>query len=438
MYPAPRLIFVAIALSLAAAGVGALTGLPAIACVGIVDAALAISVVIDVWRAPKPQRLKVGRVAPNVTGIREVRQISVRVHNPFEKRLTVAIRDATPPSAARLPVRQSAAIPAGAWHTFEGSLTPARRGYADLGPVTVRVAGPLRLAGRQADVPPVERMKVYPALPGRKDVELRIDRARMLQSGQRSSAFRGGGTEFDSLREYLPDDEVRRINWRATARSAKPITNLYREERNQQIFLCYDASRMMAGNVGGLTRFEHALDAGFAVAELATHAGDQVGMVAFADRIEVMMGPRGGRDQARAILDSLFAIEPTLDAPDYQGAFAGLLAHHRRRSLLVLLTELTEQTAMESLFAALPVLLSRHLVIVGSITDPETETLAKRMPLQSEQVYLKAAAVQSLDARDRSAARLRAMGVAVEDKPPGKLSGALADRYLRIKGAGRL
>jgi len=223
----------------------------------------------------------------------------------------------------------------------------------------------------KATLPIVDNLKVYPALPGRSEVELRLERARLLQGGRRSSRLRGGGTDFDSLRDYHPDDEFRRINWNATARAAKPITNLYREERDQQIVLLLDAGRTMAGTVAGLSRFEHALDAAIALAELAARSGDHVGVMAFASRVEAMLSPRGGRDQPRRALDLLFDRQPSLDPTDYRGAFATLLSRHRRRSLLVLFTELTEESVMQPLFDALPVLLPRHLLMIAVTTAPD-------------------------------------------------------------------
>jgi uncharacterized protein (DUF58 family) len=282
------------------------------------------------------------------------------------------------------------------------------------------------------------RIKVYPPLPGRAHVARRIQRARELQSGSRSSAFRGGGNEFDSLREYHPDDEYRRINWPATARARTPITNVYREERDQQIVLLLDAGRTMAGTVAGTSRFELAIDAAFALAELATYVGDRVGMVAFGAGVHRMLGPRGGRDQPRRILDLLFDLEPTLEAPDYRGAFATLLSRYRRRALLVLLTELTDERAMDPLFAALPALSARHLVVVAAVQDPAVTALAGAIPTDAADVYRKAAAVESLASRGRAAARLRAMGAGVEDRLPGELAAGVADRYLAIKSAGRL
>jgi uncharacterized protein (DUF58 family) len=433
MYVSTRLALIAIA----AASVAALA--PVSPLVGLIVANVVVLglLVFDIWQAPHPNTLGIERLAPSVLTTHEVGQVTLRLHNPSRRPLNVAIRDATPPSVARTPVVHRNRIRADGG-SLDAQIAPARRGRLDLGPVTVRVSGPIGLGGRQATLPIVETLKVYPALPGRSEVELRLERARLLQGGRRSSRLRGAGTDFDSLRDYHPDDEFRRINWNATARAAKPITNLYREERDQQIVLLLDAGRTMAGTVAGLSRFEHALDAAIALAELAARSGDHVGVMAFASRVEAMLGPRGGRDQPRRALDLLFDRQPSLDPTDYRGAFATLLSRHRRRSLLVLFTELTEESVMQPLFDALPVLLPRHLLMIGSIVDPEVLALRSALPGSYEDAYLAAAAAQSFSARNRASAHLRSLGVSVEDREPGRLAGALADRYLQIKDAARL
>jgi uncharacterized protein (DUF58 family) len=433
MYVSTRLALIAIA----AASVTALA--PVSPLVGLIVANVVVLglLVYDIWQAPHPNTLGIERLAPSVLTTHEVGQVTLRLHNPSRRPLSVAIRDATPPSGARTPAvhRNRIGAEGGA---LDAQIAPARRGRLELGPVTVRVSGPIGLGGRQATLPIVETLKVYPALPGRSEVELRLERTRLLQGGRRSSRLRGGGTDFDSLRDYHPDDEFRRINWNATARAGKPITNLYREDRDQQIVLLLDAGRTMAGTVAGLSRFEHALDAAIALAELAARSGDHVGVMAFASGIEAMLSPRGGRDQPRRALDLLFDRQPSLDPTDYRGAFATLLSRHRRRSLLVLFTELTEESVMQPLFDALPVLLPRHLLMIGSIVDPEVLALRSALPGSYEDAYLAAAAAESFSARNHASAHLRSLGVSVEDREPGRLAGALADRYLQIKDAARL
>jgi uncharacterized protein (DUF58 family) len=433
VYVSPRLAIVAVA----AASVTALAPITLVVGLIVANVLLIGLLLFDIWQAPHPSALGIERFAPSALTTHEVGRVTFRLQNPGNRSLSVAVRDATPRSGARTPVVHQNRIGSHGG-MLEAQIVPGRRGRLELGPVTVRVSGPIGLGGRQATLPIVDTVRVYPALPGRSEVELRIERARMLQSGQRSSRHRGGGTDFDSLRDYHPDDEFRRINWTATARAAKPITNLYREDRDQQIVLLLDAGRTMAGTVAGLSRFEHALDAAIALAELATRAGDHVGVMAFASGVEATLSPRGGRDQPRRALELLFDLEPSLDPTDYRGAFGTLLSRHRRRSLLVLFTDLTEESVMQPLFDALPVLLPRHLLMIGSIVDPEVLAWRSALPGSYEDAYLAAAAAQSLSARNRASAHLRSRGVIVEDREPGRLTGALADRYLQIKSAARL
>jgi uncharacterized protein (DUF58 family) len=434
MYLSTRLAIVAAALGVAAA----ISPIPTWAVLLVVNALLAAIVVLDVALAPSVSRLGVRRAVPAVSSMGRRVTARIVVRTPLDRALQIGVRDAAPPSLGREPRTHRLVIGPRSRADIVASLAPSRRGYAHLGPITIRASGPLRLAGRQRTIRTEDRIKVYPPLPGRAHVAQRIQRTRELQVGSRSSAFRGGGNEFDSLREYHPDDEFRRIDWSATARAGKPITRLFREERDQHVILLVDTGRMMAGSVGQTSRYELAVDVGCTLAELASHVGDRVGMLAFGARVERMIGPRGDRDQPRRILDLLFDVEPSLEASDYVRAFATLLAHHRRRALLVLLTELTDEGAMEPLFGALPVLRARHLVVCAAALDPQIAALARSVPADAEGAYAKAAAAGSLTARGRSAARLRGIGVAVEDRLPGDLAAAVADRYLAIKSAGRL
>jgi uncharacterized protein (DUF58 family) len=412
-------------------------GLPwLVLTVGIV--AVFALVVLDVLLAPSPAALQVGREAPRVLRLRRPVETSLSVHNPTGRPLDVAVHDAALPSMGREPRRHRAQVAPESWLELPASFEPTRRGRFQLGPITARTAGPLGLAGRQAALALVQDVKVYPALKGRDEVALRLRRGRLLQSGIRSSAIRGGGSDFDALREYLPDDEFRRINWRATARSSTAIANQFREEKNQQLILLLDASRAMAGQVEGVARLEHALDAAVAVAELGSRIGDHVGVVAFSQGIRAQLDPRGSRDQPHRIIDLLFGIQAQLEAPDYRAAFAGVLRRHRRRALMVLFTDLSEQTVLEPLLRAVPVLLTRHMLMIAAVRDPEVEAMARATPTTSADAYEKAAASEFLEWRDGAAALLRRIGVPTFDLHPHDLAGRMADEYLRIKALGRL
>lgn len=434
MYLGRRLPMAVLALAVVAVLVPAPPWL-VLAAGAIVVAAL---VAVDVATAPRASALGLRRQAPGVLRLHRPGEVKLMGLNSTGRALEVAVHDAAPPSLQRLPRRHAAVIEPHGSIALASRIEPTRRGRFALGPMTVRTAGRFGLAGRQAMLPVVGELKVYPALRGREEVELRARRSRLLQAGVRSSAIRGGGSTFDALREYVPDDEFRRINWRATARSPRAITNHFREERNQQLILLLDASRAMAGQVDGVARLEHALDAAIAVAELAARIGDHVGVVAFGRDIRAQLDPHGGRGQPHRIVDLLFGLEPALDAPNYRRAFGAVLRRQRRRALMILFTDLAERSVLEPLLEAVPVLLARHIVVVAAVRDPAVESMAGSRPASSEEAYGKAAAAGFIAWRDSTAGLLRRMGVPTFDLHPNELAGRVADEYLRVKALGRL
>jgi uncharacterized protein (DUF58 family) len=392
----------------------------------------------DYTRAARAADLQIELDNPQTVSVGQVREISIRLHNPTYRLLRVGIHLQAPPSLGLANARRNMLIVPNEWWAGSVTFQPSVRGFLPLGPLTVRTLGPWAVAGRQEIVDLTRRVKVYPALPGRRQIGLRLNKALFLKSGVRSSDIRGEGTTFDSLRQYHPDDEFRRINWQATARANEPISNVYRQERNQHLLILIDAGRTMATSIAGYSRYEYAMDACIGLAELAGHLGDHVGAMAFAARPKVVVPPRSGRAHARLILDQLFDLSPSLEAPNYRIAFARLVAQFPRRALLVMLTELTEPAAMETLFQAMPALVSRHLVMVASITDPAIRLLTAAAANTSQDAYLKAAAEESLLNRERAAVKLRALGATVIDQDPADLPGRLAEEYLRVKAHGRL
>jgi uncharacterized protein (DUF58 family) len=310
------------------------------------------------------------------------------------------------------------------------------------------VEGPWGLVARQATLAVPSELRVYPHFRSRAEAELRLNRTRLLEVGLRSAQGRGGGTEFDSLREYTVDDEFRRIDWAATARADKPIVRTYRAERNQNVLMLLDTGRIMAGRVrdpdargdgwGDVPRLDHAMDAVMLVTTLSTRLGDRAGLVAFSDRVRAAVPPGHARDQLARITDAMFDLEPELVESDYHAAFASTLARFRRRGLLVVLTELASEAVSETLLPALPLVTRSHLVVIAGIRDPSVDRWARGVPMQAGAAYRKAAAIADLAERRRIVARLRATGAVVIDETPDRLTSHLADAYLRVKATGRL
>jgi len=348
------------------------------------------------------------------------------------------LADELAPSLGAVTRRVRVVVPPGGRAVAATTISPSRRGRFTPTEVVLRVEGPWGLAARQGRRRLPGVLRVYPPFDSRDEAELRVNKARILEVGLRSAQGRGGGTEFDSLREYGVDDEFRRIDWAATARSGKPIVRTYRAERNQTVLLLLDSGRTMAGRVADVPRLDHAMDAVMLLTSLATRLGDRAGLVAFDREVRAVVGPGHARDQLARVTEAMYQLQPLLVESDYRGAFAETLARFRRRAMLVVLTELAEQAVSETLLPALPLIARDHLVVVASVADPEVRGWALATPAEPGAAYRKAAAVAALADRRRTVARLRGLGAVVVDAPPGRLAPDLADAYLRVKATGRL
>jgi len=404
----------------------------------LADAILLVVALVDGALAPSPARVGLTREFPAILPLGTQGRLAWTVVNPLGRRLRVGVSDQLAPSLHAGTRRVHLTIPAHGRLTAETTIRPARRGRFEPTEVVVRVAGPLGLLARQRSRSLPGLLRVYPPFASRKEAELRIDRARVLEIGLRSARGRGGGTEFDQLREYSIDDESRRIDWAATARAGKTIVRTYRAERNQTVIVLLDNGRTMAGQVAGVPRVEHAMDAVLMLTAVATRLGDRAGLIAFDRRVRAVVPPGHRGDQLSRVSEAMYQLEPELAESDYRGAFTQTLTRFHRRALLIILTELANQALGDTLVPALPLILRSHLVVVASVRDPDLLRWAESSPLDATAAYRKAAALAALEDRRLLAGQLRGLGVTVVDAPPGALAPALADAYLKVKATGRL
>lgn len=415
------------------------------------NALVLLAAAVDLALAPSPRTVGVRRDIDPVMVLDTPAEVRWTVTNPARRAVAIDLADALPPSLRPRDRRARLRVPAGGQRFAVRSLVPARRGSIELGAITLRVHGPLGLLARQADVPAAARVRVHPAFPSRDVAELALHQAQRQAEGLRTIRLRGQGTDFESLREYTPDDETRRIDWAATARALKPIVRTYRAERNQQVLILLDHGRTMAGRTGRRAlaeedeerasvapRLEHAMDAAMALTRVATGMGDRVGLVAFSDVVGASVPPRTGSAQLTRVVQALADVDVDLVEPDYRAAFAEALVRHRRRALVVVLTDLSAAPVTESLLPAVPLLARRHLLVVASPADPTVRSWTTRPPRDAAAAYRMAAAIKADGERRRSARLLGAAGVAVVDEPPERLPLRLIDTYLDLKAAGRL
>lgn len=403
------------------------------------NAAIVLAFSVDAVLGTSPKQVVVRREHPDSVRVGDQAELVWTVEHRGNRRVTATIGDALWPSlhAERRSVRLSLA-PTSSVRTHT-TITPSRRGRFPLDAITVRVTGPWGLAVRQGTQYVPTSLRVMPAYPSRDDVRRRMRVPRQPDVGVRAIRTAGGGTEFDQLREYRPDDEFRRIDWASSIRLQRPIVKQYRTERNQSVVLLLDNGRVMAGTVGTAPRVEHAMDAVLGLAEATVFMSDRVGLLCFDRQVRSIVPSGSSRSQLGRVAEAMYLLEPDLAESAYTAAFAAAAARFRRRSLYVVLTDLAAATVQQALLPALTILVRTHLVVVASVRDPIVTGWARPDEVDwASDAYRQSAAITALDQRERAAAQLRAAGAIVVDAAPGTLAVRLVDTYLELKASGRL
>ena len=397
---------------------------------------VAVLACFDALVARPVTSLGVKSVVPRSVRLGEKTAVSLSVANLTLGRVRGAVRDAWEPSAGAGGNRHRFTLDPLETRRFTTPLTPTRRGDRHSGALTIRTEGPLRLAGRQRSVPRLETLRVLPPFVSRRHLPSRLALLREID-GRASVNLKGAGSEFDSLREYVIGDDVRTIDWRASARRAEVLVKTFRPERDRRVFILLDTSRLSAGRVGDAPRLDASIEAALLLSALAAHAGDRVQVVAF-DRKERAraLGSTGPRLMP-ALAEALAVAQPELIEPDWPGAVRLIQERLSQRALVVLLTTIDPSALDSGLADTVSTLGRRHQVVVASVEDPEIAALASTRG-EPTALYGAAAAERSRLETSALAMRLRQLGAEVVRGLPDDLAPALADSYLRLKAAGRL
>ncbi|MET7646401.1 DUF58 domain-containing protein [Streptomyces sp. NPDC005426] len=406
-----------------------------------VNAPLSLAILCDYALAAPARPLQFTRSGDTTVRLGESAAVQLTVVNPSRRRLRAHLRDAWPPSSWDPGTDQTASrhrldVPPGERRRVTTFLRPTRRGDRQAERVTVRSFGPLGLAARQGSHRVPWKVRVLPPFTSRKHLPSRLARLRELD-GRTSVLTRGEGTEFDSLRTYVPGDDTRSIDWRATARQSAVALRTWRPERDRHILIVLDTGRTSAGRVGDVPRLDASMDATLLLTALATRAGDRVDLLAYDRRVRAQVRGRVAGDVLSAMVDAMAPLEPELVETDARGLSVAALTHAPRRSLIVLLTSLDAAPVEEGLLSVLPRLTQRHTVLLAAVRDPHVEDMAGARGTV-DAIYEAAAGAQAQAERRRTAEQLQRHGVVVVDATPDHLAPALADAYLALKAAGRL
>jgi uncharacterized protein (DUF58 family) len=386
------------------------------------------------WRlGPSGAGLTLRRRRDAVLSVRASNRVELLLENDSGEPVEGVLRDEPPPtfeaSRKEFPFR----LKPGREEFLEYTVCPPERGADAFRGTFLRLKCPMGLVEREAVLDTEEPVRVYPNILALKSFDLLQQQGRLREIGIRRNRSRGLGSEFESLREYAKGDDYRKVDHKASARRGKLVVRQYEQERNQAVILAIDSGRHMLSEVDGVRKLDHVLDALLMLCNAASVAGDLVGLVAFSDEVRKYVPPKKGRAQVTAMIDAVHDLVAEPLESDTVGAMSYLAQRWKRRSLLVLFTDVDHPDRAREVLRALTPLVRRHLILLVRVKDDLLDTLLAE-PLRSEDVAFQKAAAVLLD-EDRKAATtmLDAAGVHHLDSAPATLAGDLVSYYFDVK-----
>jgi uncharacterized protein (DUF58 family) len=422
-----------LAILIAAAGLTFLLGSPLAFALNVALIGVVCADALLLYRAPLP---RVERAVPPRLPLGGTADTSYELRNDAGVGQTVRWTDDPGPGIARDGDGvHSMVLPPRSTVTVSAPVQGTARGATFLGDVHLRIRSPFGLLWRRALVRRRDATTVQPGLR-----ELHHHRLLALQHrtelGVRRVREIGEGREFERLREYVRGDDPRRIDWKATARHGSPIVREYEAERSQSIMIVIDAGRLMAETFGGRERLDHALAAALVLADAAAVHGDAVGCMVFADSVQAYVPP--GRNALARLADMFAEVETRRVEPDYPSAFRHLGRKLRRRSLVVIFTDVIDAGASAALLDNLGASARRHVPLIVALRNTELDDTVQAPVQDDAAAYMRAAAEELLQARAVALNTVRRRGVLVADVRPEAATGEALARYLEIKRRGLL
>ena len=421
---------------LALAGLLPLVLFPGWNTVLFVAMGLLLLLILDLLLAASPAGLVLDRGHPGNVTLEGRAETVVTVANPTRRKLRANIRDAWQPSAGATNNIQSLVVPPGERRRMRVALVPRRRGDLESPHITIRSWGPLGMAARQRTRGLPGHLRVLPPFHSKRHLPSKLRKLRELD-GKAAVQIRGAGTEFDSLRDYVRGDDVRSIDWRATARRTSVVVRTWRPERDRRVVIVLDTSRTAAARIQDEPRLDTGIEAALLLSVLAERGGDRVDFLAYDRRLRARVESASKGNMLGQLVQAMAPLEAELIELDWQQVPGQVRAVSAHRSLVVLLTALDGGAPEEGLLPTVAQLSRQHVVVVASVRDPLLAAMKEERTTAS-QVFRAAAAERALLERAAVTAQLRQLGAEVVDAEPLEVPPLLADTYIRLKAAGRL
>jgi uncharacterized protein (DUF58 family) len=366
-------------------------------------------------------------------------EVRIHIQNASNRRVSLMVKDEYPPQMSLSGSREGRVdIDAQSTASLIYEVKPPKRGRFEFGQTALRYRSKFKLIWCQTNVVEPVTVKVYPNIRRAREAELKALGARSVVSTHRKTSWRGEGREFESMRDYVRGDELRHVSWTATARRGKLTTRQYQIERDQTILVAVDAGRLMTARIEQETKLDSAVHATLALFSAAARAGDNAGLVVFGRKIKSYLAPGRGRDHIESALEALHAVEPEMIEPSYAQAFQFIAANSKRRSLVVLLTDLVDEEGSQELLTSLHILRPRHLPLVVTIADRDLKAVVRQTPASAKDVFTQSVAEEIIHHREAALRRVESIGGLALDVTAAALAPALLETYLRVKERGLL
>ena len=403
------------------------------------DLALIAFAIFDATNSKLPARVRLERHFGGRFAVGAETEVRVEIANQTPRDISLIIKDEYPPQMKLSGTREARInLDAHSTATMIYGLTPPKRGRFEFGLIAVRYLSRWRLVWSQTRVGAPFAVKVYPNMRRAQEAELRALGARSFVAARRKSQWRGEGREFESLRDYVRGDEMRHISWTATARRGKLVTRQYQMERDQTILIALDAGRLMTARIENETKLDSAVHAALALMSAAARAGDNAGLLVFGRRIQAYLPPKRGAEHLDAALEALHAVEPEMIEPSYSRAFEFVAANSRRRSLVVVLTDLVDEEGSRELLSSLKLLRPRHLPLIVTIADRDLKAVVRESPENEREMFTQSVAEEIMHLREAALRLVESQGGLALDVTAAVLAPKLLETYLRVKERGLL
>lgn len=403
------------------------------------DIALIALAIFDARHSQLPKGVRITREFGGRFAVGAETEVRLNVQNAQPHAISLVLKDEYPAqmklsdlreAKLRVDGQSSAALVYG--------LTPPKRGRFEFGQIVVRFLSRFNLVWCETRIGEPTAVKVYPNMRRAREAELKALGARSLVASHRKTSWRGEGREFESLRDYVRGDELRHISWSATARRGKLTTRQYQIERDQTILIAIDGGRLMTARIEQETKLDSAVHAALALMSAAARAGDNAGLLVFGRKIKSFLPPGRGHDHIDAALEALYSVEPEMIEPSYSHAFEYIAVNSKRRSLVILLTDLVDEEGSKELLTSLRLLRPRHLPLVVTIADRDLRAVVSTAPENARDLFTQSVAEEIMTLRETALRLVESQGGLALDVTAAALAPALLEKYLQVKERGLL